>query len=418
MLDAMPSHAGHGASQGSNRSPRAAATALALSCNHAGAVRWGAAASTAALAVTAWFCPCLAHAEPDPSPAVPEPSVASVLAPEAEPVEPVAVSDALGLDAGATCLEHDRLSEQIVSWLERDELDPRLTVVVEGHATEVRTLRFTLRDRGRVIAERAFAPGPSSCDDLHAVVALAIALAVDATVLESVGIASPPPAATPPPPEPEPTPAPVPEDLPPLAEPAPTLDLSPRPKSPWTLRAHAHGLLALAVPSALGGGAEVGVEASWRDRIDLQLGGLAAASSPQPVEGGTLSVALVAARADLCGGRSFGRVRPRGCVGALAGSALAQGRGFQIDGRITLPWLALAAGGDVRVGLGRWLALAFGFDAVIGVVRPAFAVREGSQVRHVRELPRLGGMLGMGVVVTLPRGPRASRGEGRPGIEP
>lgn len=335
--------------------------------------------------------PALVRADPEP---IAEPSVTETT---------VAVADALSLEPGATCLEHDRLSEQVVTWLERDELDPRLTVVVEGDPIEVRSLRFTLRDRGEVIAERAFAPGPSSCDDLHAVVALAIALAVDATVLESVGIGpavSPPPSVEPrldAPPEPEPEPVRA------VLEPTPTLDLSPRPSRPWTLRAHAHGLLAINAPPTLGGGAAVGIEASWRDRIDLQLGAMATSAAPRAIAEGTLAVTLLAARVDLCAGPQLGRVRPRGCLGALAGNAVAQGRGFDQDGRVVLPWMAVAAGGDVRIAVHRRVALSLGLEGLLSVVQPVFYVRQESQERQLQPLPRVGALLSGGVVIAIGR---------------
>jgi hypothetical protein len=319
-------------------------------------------------------------------------------APDADPGERMAVADALSLDPGATCLEHDRLVEQVVTWLERDELDPRLTIVVEGDAIETRTLRFTLQDRGEPISERSFAPGPSSCDDLHSVVALAIALAVDATVLESVGIVSAP--STPEPkPSPEPSPAPDPAPTPAI-EPSPLTDLAPR-RSPWALRAQLRGLLTVGVPPTLGGGGQLGLEVGWRDLVDLQLGVLATSAGPQPVDEATLTVTLVAARADACVGPQLRRVRPRLCGGMLAGSALAQGRGFREDYRTTLPWVAVALGGDVRVGLGPRTALSFGLDGLVSVVRPVFDVRENFEVRQLRDLPRFGAAIAMGVVVAL-----------------
>jgi hypothetical protein len=354
------------------------------------------------LAVTAWLAsPGLGHAAPPaapsrvevPAPVEDEPDSVD----DADPSEPVALADALSLDPGATCLEHDRLTEQVVTWLERDELDPRLTVVVEGDPIEVRTLRFTLQDRGQPIAERTFAPGPSSCDDLHAVVALAIALAVDATVLESVGIT---PAVVPPPviePPPEPTPDPVPVAA---VEPPSGLDLAPR-KQPWALRAQLKGLLTVGVPPTLGGGGQLGLEAGWRDLVDLQVGAFASTAGPQTIDEATLSITLLAARADLCVGPQVRRVRPRACGGVLAGSAVAQGRGFRDNYRATLPWVALAFGGDVRVGVGPRTALSFGLDGLVTVVRPVFDVREQFEVRQLRDLPRFGAAFAVGFVVSL-----------------
>lgn len=333
----------------------------------------------------------------DPATRIDRPSRAEPARLDEDPPDRVAVADAISLDPGATCLEHERLVEQVVTWLGRDELDPRLTVVVEGDPTEARTLRFTLHDRGTPLAERTFAPGPSSCDDLHSVVALALALAIDATVLESVGIAPAPQPEPPPQPEPEPEPQPT---IPAAIEPSPLPDLEPR-RTPWALRAQVRGLLTVGVPPTLGGGGQLGLELGWRELVDVQLGALATSAGPQPTDDATLTITLVAARADTCVGPRLRRVRPRLCGGLLAGGALAQGRGFREDYRTTLPWVAVALGGDVRVGLGPRTALSFGLDGVVSVVRPVFDVREDFQVRELRDLPRFGATIGMGVVVGL-----------------
>jgi len=322
----------------------------------------------------------------------------------------VAVSDALSVDPGATCLEHDRLTEQVVTWLGRDEVDPRLTVVVEGDLDADHTLVFTLHDRGEVIAERVFSPGPSRCDDLHSVVALAIALALDATVLESVGIVPEPV----PEPERERTPerelAPiVPRPEAPPASPGP--DLSTPPDRPWRVRVRAGGLVTLGLPPPLGGGPEIGLELGWRELVDLQVGVMGATSGPQPVDqDATLRIALWAGRADVCVGPALGRLRPRACGGLIAGSALGEGRGFGQNYQVVVPWVALAVGGDLRVALTRRLALSLDLDAVLSTVQPVFDVYEELGVRKLRDLPRFGGMLGAGLVIAL--------GEGRSGARP
>lgn len=320
---------------------------------------------------------------------------------EGEPID-VAVADALHVDPGATCLEHDRLTEQVVGWLERDELDPRLTIVVEGDPIEVRTLHFTLHDRGQEIARRDFAPGPSRCEDLHSVVALAIALAVDATVLESVGITEPEEEVVPEPPEPEPSP---PEPTAPVATPAPPppspgLDLEPRPRG-WQLRARARGLVTFGAPPPVGGGGELGLEVGWRNIVDLQAGLWATTAGPQPIEDSTLLITLVAGRVDVCGGPRIRRLRPRVCGGVLGGSALAEGRGFVRDQRTAVPWVAMAFGGDLRIELMPRLDLSLGLDGLVTVVRPVFSVTEELQVRQLRDLPRFSGAFGLGFVVGL-----------------
>lgn len=357
-----------------------------------------------------------AEAAPERTMSAPAGAVGSAGLPEPpeppERVEPspspaLAVSDILSLDPGATCLEHDRLTEQVVSWLEHDEIDPRLSVVVEGNPTEVHTLRFTLWAHGEVIAERIFAPGPSRCQDLHSVVALAIALALDATVLESVGIAAPESEVEPPPPLPPTDPPPVVTAPPP--EPSPGPDLTPR-ESPWEWRIHGGGMITIGAPPPLGGGAELGAELGWRDVLDVQLGMIVTSAGPQRVEDWTLDITLLAGRADVCAGPQMGRVRPRFCGGLVAGGAIGEGRGFIRDFQTVVPWVAGAFGGDLRVGLTRRLALSFDIDGLVTVVRPVFDVLEQLEVRKLRDLPRFSAAFGVGLVVGF--------GEGRLGARP
>ena len=65
----------------------------------------------------------------------------------------------------------------------------------------------------------------------------------------------------------------------------PGLDLTPRP-SPWEWRFHGGGLVTVGAPRPMGGGAELGIELGWRDRIDVQLGALVTSAGWQPVEEG------------------------------------------------------------------------------------------------------------------------------------
>ncbi|MEM9456107.1 MAG: hypothetical protein AAGF11_18135 [Myxococcota bacterium] len=349
---------------------------------------------------------------PDPTPHatvvvpnLPEPDAAS-----GDPELP-AVADALSLDPGATCLEHDRLTEQVVSWLERDQIDPRLSVVVEGNPTEAHTVHITLWTHGKVIAERVFAPGPHRCEDLHAVVSLAIAHALDATVLESVGSSAPDAEAIEPPPPQPPvesarevvTPA-TPTSEP---NPGPGPDLTPRP-SPWDWRLHGGAMVTIGAPRPIGGGVQLGIELGWRDRIDVQVGGLVMSAGRQPVEEGTIDITLMAGRADVCTGFRVERVRPRLCGGFLAGSAYGRARGYYRDFETVVRWVAVPIGGDVRVDLTRRLAFSFDVDGLITLINPIFDMEEELQVRKLRDLPPFAVTFGVGLVVGFGEGHRGA----------
>lgn len=313
------------------------------------------------------------------------------------------IADALVVNPGATCLEHDRLSEQIAGWLEHDELDPRLSVVVEGDQEDAKTVRFTLRDEGAVLSERVFSPGPSRCDDLHAVVALAIAMAVDATVLASAGIVEPKPPLDPLPETPVPKADPeVTPDAPKVAAvPVQPLDLGP-PPARWALRAVIDGTLAIRLPPDVGGGGYAGLELGWNDLVDVSAGAMATGNRDRPLDGTKLAVALVAARADLCVGPWAGRVRPRGCFGAIGGAALARGEGFEDENfRTVVPWFAVALGAGIRVPLARRIRLSLRLEGVATVVRPVFNTLEEFDVRTLRRLPWVGALASVGLAFDL-----------------
>lgn len=319
-----------------------------------------------------------------------------------------AIADALELSPGATCLEHDRVAEQVAGWLEDDRVDPRLAIVIEGDPDQPHTVRFSLHDRDEMLSERVFAPGPSRCDDLHAVVALAIAMAIDATVLEGAGVV---PGPAEPEPEPEPEPKPKPEPPPKIAAVPPQPLELPAPRTPWKFRALARALLGVALPPNLGGGGALGFELSFNDWVDVDLSGLGMGGAPVPLEGAEIRTTLAGARLDLCGGPRRFRVRPRGCVAGILGAASARGRAFDdANFRSVVPWVAIAFGGGVRVPLGKRVQLDLFGDAVVTAVRPVFSAREEFEVRRLQALPWVGGMFGVGFVVEL--------GEGRGVLRP
>lgn len=371
-------------------------------------VRIAWALALAGIGIGSVFVPSPVAAEPAPAPApATDPNVIVTPGDDASAAEPavpmVATADALLVDPGATCLEHDRLSEQIVGWLARDELDARLTIVVEGDPDRARVLRYTLRDRGVVLSERVFEPGPSRCEDLHAVVALAIAMAVDATVLEAVGVVAEPEPQPEPEPEPQPEPEPEPQPEPNPNSSPPTVDLSEPPRD-WQVRTQLRALVGYNVPPDVGGGGTLSVELGWRSLLDIELGIAGTSSGTRPLEGAVLDVALVAGRANVCAGPWVGRnktLRPRGCVGALAGAAIAEGGGTMRNYRTTVPWIAPTFGGDVRVALGPRLRFSIGVEGVITAVRPVFQLETDSEPVTLSAVPRVGALLGLGLIVVL-----------------
>jgi hypothetical protein len=306
----------------------------------------------------------------------------------------------LRVEPGRTCLEEGRLLEQVVHWLGTDTIDPRLRVEVVGIDDDPRAVLVTLRDGERAIAERPFEALPSDCGDAHAAVGLAIAMAIDATILASLGVDE-----TVPQPSPEPPPPPPPEPAP--SEPPPSEPPPPEPPSPESppkmqVRGRVGAIFTIGDPPGLGGGGELGVELGFLDLVDLHLGVMAATSGRRTIDselGTSVAASLVAGRFDVCTGPWVGKVRPRACVGAVAGAAIASGRGFAVDRTIALPWVALALSGDVRVRLSPRVQLEFGLDGLATAVQPGLDVESLDGPQPVRDFARFGISAGAGLVL-------------------
>jgi hypothetical protein len=95
------------------------------------------------------------------------------------------LAEVVKLDAGATCLELDRLTLRIARWRERDSVDARIHVDVHGDPSLPNRITFTVTKEGGASAQRTLGDAPKDCDELHSAVALAIALSIDATLMDA-----------------------------------------------------------------------------------------------------------------------------------------------------------------------------------------------------------------------------------------
>ena len=304
--------------------------------------------------------------------------------------ETVDIATALDVRPGATCIEPDRLATQVRAWLEAPQIDARLRIEVVGDEEHPLKLSFTLRRGDEVIAVRAFDPAPERCTDLHAVVGLAIALAIDATVLESVGV------------EPRTIPKSPPKiDVP--TKPPPRIGPSTPRARPrvWRMRTDLTGLFTYGHPPGVGGGAKLVLDFSWREILELGAGAIAASSGSQPVGDGAATFSVVGALGQICAGPPWRVWRPRGCVGLIAGAAIAAGQGFMVDQTSRVAWVVVPFGADVRVRLARRVAFTLGIDGLAAVVQPVFEAVTIAQQRVVRRFPRVGLALEAGLSILV-----------------
>lgn len=283
------------------------------------------------------------------------------------------------------CMTEGELSANVRLWLGRPSVDRRIRIVVDQLDED--SLRFVLSRDGKPSAERRFHTADVSCVDLRAAVALAIALAIDATVMQAILEPLP---ATPGPPAPRPRPAPA---RPPAPRPPPP----PAPAEERVmLEVEAQVLVLVGVLPEPALGASIGAAAPLGDSWHLRASGWGTAARSVSVGAGRSETAMVAGQASLCLDDSS----LRACAGAAAGRWSAEGRGFDRDRTTNLPWAALVADLGVSLPLAELVAASARIHGYFPVVRPVLEERDPrGQVLSTREPPPAGLGLSAGLAV-------------------
>lgn len=295
----------------------------------------------------------------------------------------IELAEAISVEPGATCLDHDDLVQQVRMWVGRDQIDDRVRIVVRGDAQKTDQVWFGIEHDGELAASRTFDRAPHRCGNLHAAVSLAVAIAIDATILQEIAPA-PPAAAQAPAPDP-PTP--------------PAGTTAPPQREPTRVGGALEGSILGGMPGRIGGGGLLAIELGPAPFLDIRLAGLAAGTR-ESLAAGSVVLVLAAARFDLCPVRTFGAARLRLCVGVASGALHARGRGFEAPRSTSVPWLAVVGGFGVQVPADRRVALGISLDAYVPVVRPTVTVGEpGAAPLASRPMPPVAGSLGIGPVV-------------------
>jgi hypothetical protein len=210
--------------------------------------------------------------------------------------------------------------------------------------------------------ERSFDPAPEQCADRHAVIALAIAIALDDTLAEELGLIAPP--------EPLPTEPIV--VIQATDDERPIDDLEPRPEP--TLRRPRLGVTLAAgmfggLHPQLGAGGLATFDVRPLAHFDIRFGGFASHVPDLRFSEGVVASTIAAGRLDLCWGTLPRTVRLRICGGVAAGALHAKPRGFDYNLPQTLPWLAALGGIDLVVLLVGPLALELRIDGFVALQR-------------------------------------------------
>ncbi|MFO0567563.1 MAG: hypothetical protein U0263_18030 [Polyangiaceae bacterium] len=298
---------------------------------------------------------------------------------------------------GVRCMTRQELVQNVELWLGRGTLDERISIRVEE--LDPTSLRFVVSRGGAPAAERRFKTTDVACPDLRAAVALAIALAIDATVLKAV-LEPVAPAPTEPPPAPRETEPPA---KPKAAK--PKARAVPKPRSPDEagLEAEVHAMVLVGVlPRATVAG-QVGAAFRIAPDLALRISGFGTPPRDVPVGSSSAEVGMAAGVLGACLTRPLSFARVRGCAGGAAGRWSAEGRGFARDRVTALPWAAATADLELLVPVADALAFSARAEAVFPFVRPVLEERDPrGGVLAQEQAPPAGFGAGVGVVVGFP----------------
>ncbi|HVW28749.1 MAG TPA: hypothetical protein VHC69_25460 [Polyangiaceae bacterium] len=271
--------------------------------------------------------------------------------------------DTIHVTPGATCIDDEALREQVRSWLDADAVEGDLRVEVEGSSRDERFVSFRMWRGAALLAERRFAPGPADCAQLHAVLGLAIALALKVSLRDEL-FGGP----------------------------------SPRSSGAWSLGAAAS--TEWNVVPGVAGGAVVWLERTLPEPFALHVGLSAVAGGGAKFEhvSGDFTTASVALEAAACAVPSFGTaVRGRLCSGLEARALFASGNGFSVSKDAVLDWFSISNSLGVSVAIAQKWSLVGVVGLVVPLQRVQIAVVDTSgRVVETRDLAPAGGVLSLG----------------------
>jgi hypothetical protein len=291
-------------------------------------------------------------------------ATARAQAPATPATKPQQLADAVKVEPGATCLDAERLIEHISGWLGGSELAQPLSIQVHGSPHFSRVVWFRIERANTTLAERRFEPAPARCEDLHAAVALAVALAVRASLLDVVIGA---------------------------------------PVSTDQARGWQFGVEALAGFAVMPGavfGADLRLQRALSRSVAARatLLGLVGPFGDFSHESGGFVSWLFAGRLDLCA-TLLGSHRARFdlCVGAAAGGLYAVGSAFPESRSALTPYIAVANALELNFELAPRWSLTAALDVFVPLKRTTFVVRdEAGNVVNSHDLAAAGALLSVG----------------------
>jgi hypothetical protein len=276
--------------------------------------------------------------------------------------------EAVTVEGASRCLEASAVGAQVARWLGSNAIDARVSIVVS--AGDEPALSFEVRRDGQVIAVRRFDPPPVTCADVRRVVAIAIALAIESTVLVAPSTET--------------------------REPGQARRIVPAPS--WGVKA---AVLARVLPE-LAFGLQSYVDVDLSARFGLTAGILTTFPSGTLVGPGRADLRLVAGEVAACWIALRGVFDLRACGGVGAGGVRVDGEAFAPSLSPFLPWVSVMGHVGIRLAVSRWLAIEGGVDGFLPVLRPELEVASSNgAILFTRSLPVGGGAGTLGWAVTF-----------------
>jgi hypothetical protein len=233
------------------------------------------------------------------------------------------------------------LVEHISSWLGTDRVSAPLAIEVHGSPYFARTVSFRIRRADATIAERRFDPAPARCDDQHAAVGLAIALALKASLLDSL--------------------------------------IGARTHDHATFRVVAQAMSGMAaVPGAdFGLGLSLQHAVAQRFAARLSILGVLGPYGDFQQDQGRFKTWLAIGRFDICSRLAeLGSLGVSACVGFAGGGLYATGEAFPTSRHTLITYLAVANALELDLELSSHWSLSLAINVLVPLRRTSFVVRD------------------------------------------
>ncbi|MFT3926922.1 MAG: hypothetical protein QM778_30530 [Myxococcales bacterium] len=274
------------------------------------------------------------------------------------------LSEAIRVQAGATCVQTESLVPQVEAWLRSDRVDADLGVDVIGSPQDPRDVTMEIRRGATILGKRRFQPAPFVCTQLEASLAVAIAMGLKASLRDEL-----------------------------LSDLGATGSTDKQGAS--LLARVGFGLLPrVSLGAGLAGSRALGT------RFGLRAEGFADAAGAAGFDTapGVFRSLLLSGQLSACALFPIaGSLSARACLGLAIGALQARGQGYKESHSEWLAWLAASnsLALSVRVSGPWWLELPA--SLVVPLNKVSFGVEsEAGTLAGMRTLPRLGFTLGAG----------------------